>query len=68
MNANPVARCNHIIYSQIEYNTTTQVVVVRCILESLTTGQRHGFTDVDALLEALRKELMEMQTQIVMPD
>ena len=65
MNTNPVAYCTLIIRSQVEYSLTTQTVVMRCMLEKSATGQRHGFTDVDALLTVLRAELMALQTQII---
>lgn len=65
MKANPVVYCNLIIRSQLEYSATTQAVIVRCMLESPATGQRQGFTDVEALLAALRTELMAMQSQII---
>ena len=68
MKANPVIHCNLIIRSQIEYSTTAQAVIVRCILETPATGQRHGFTDVEALLAALRTELLGLQNQIIPPD
>jgi len=65
MKSNPVVYCNLIVRSQIEYSMATQAVIVRCILETPATGQRHGFTDVEALLAALRVELMTIQNQIV---
>lgn len=68
MNIQPVANCTLIIRSQVEYSATTQTVVLRCLLEKSTTGQRRGFTEVEALLAALRAELMELQHQIVPPD
>jgi hypothetical protein len=68
MNINPVANCILIIRSQAEYSAATQTVVLRCLLEKTATGQRRGFTDVDALLTALRAELMEIQNQIIPPD
>ena len=67
MKVNSVIHCNLIIRSQIEYSTVTQTVSMRCILESPTTGQRSGFTDVDALLTGLRAELLKMQSQIIPP-
>lgn len=42
----------------------TQTVVLRCLLEKPMTGQRCGFTEVDALLTALRADLMALQGQI----
>lgn len=68
MNSNPVANCTLIIRSQAEYSVATQRIVVRCLLEKSTTGQRRGFTDVDTLLIALRAELLELQNQIIPPD
>ena len=67
MKANRVIYSNHIIRSQIEYSTETQTVVVRCILEIPATGQRRGFTSLEALITALQNELLELQSQI-MPD
>ncbi len=65
MNVNAVSNCTHIVRSQVEYNAATQTVILRCILEITTTGKRLGFTDVDALMDALRAELIDMQIQIV---
>jgi hypothetical protein len=68
MKVNPVVNCTLIIRSQAEYSAATQRVVLRCLLEKSATGQRCGFTNVDALLLALRAELMELQAQIIPPD
>lgn len=68
MKSNSVVNCTLIIRSQAEYSAATQTVVLRCMLEKPATGQRQGFTDVDALLTALRVELIELQTQIIPPD
>ena len=68
MKPNPVIHCNLIIRSQIEYSTAAQAVIVRCILETPATGQRHGFTDVEALLVVVRAELMGLQNQIIPPE
>lgn len=68
MKVNPVVNCTLIIRSQAEYSAATQRVVLRCLLEKSATGQRCGFTDIDALLLALRAELMELQAQIIPPD
>lgn len=68
MKTNSVIYHNLIIRSQAEYSAATQLVIFRCILETPATGQRHGFTDVDALLTVLRAELMELQTQIIPSD
>ena len=57
-----------IIRSQVEYSGVTQTVILRCLLEKAATGQRRGFADVDALLIALRAELMDLQSQILPPD
>jgi len=65
MNSNPVINCTLIIRSQAEYSVTTQTVVLRCLLEESATGQRRGFTDVEALLTALRAELLDLQTRII---
>ena len=67
MKANSVVYCNLIIRSQLEYSAATQAVIVRCMLEMPSTGQRQGFTDVEALLDALRVELTAMQNQIISP-
>jgi len=68
MNVNPVINCTLIIRSQAEYSAATQTAILRCILESPVTGQRRGFTDVEALLTVLRAELTEIQSQIIPPD
>ena len=65
MKSNPVVSCNFIIRSQLEYSAASQTVVVRCILETAATGERRGFTDVDALLDAVRVALMEMHNKII---
>jgi len=65
MKVNPITYCNLIIHSQIEYSAAAQAVIVRCILEMPATGQRHGFTDVDALLVTLRAELLKIQNQMI---
>lgn len=65
MKSHSVIYCTLIIRSQIEYSTTAQAMIVRCVLEKPATGQRHGFTDVDALLTALRAELVEMQYRLI---
>lgn len=65
MKANPIIYCNLIIHSQIEYSMTAQAVILRAVLEMPTTGQRQGFTDVEALLAAIRAELMEIQHQMI---
>ena len=67
MKVNPVMYNTLIIRSQIEYSTT-QSVILRCVLETPATGQRRGFTDLDALLFALRTELTELQIQITPPE
>ena len=64
MKVNPVMYNTLIVRSQVEYSTT-QAVILRCILEIPATGQRHGFTDLDTLLVALRAELLEFQRQII---
>ncbi|MFN8494713.1 MAG: hypothetical protein U0350_44335 [Caldilineaceae bacterium] len=64
MKANPVIYNALIIRSQVEYSTM-ESVILRCVLETPATGQRCGFTDLDALLVALRAELMEFQNQII---
>lgn len=68
MNINPVTTCTLIIRSQVEYSIAAQEVIVRCILEKSATGQRRGFSNVEALLTALRAELMELQSQMIPPE
>lgn len=65
MKANPIIYCNLIIHSQIEYSMTEQAVILRAVLEMPTIGQRQGFTDMEALLAAIRAELTEIQGQII---
>ena len=67
MNSNPVAHRTLIIRSQAEYSAVTQSIIFRCILETPAIGQRQGFTDLEALLTALRAELMEFQSQVIPP-
>lgn len=68
MNINSVVNCTFIIRSQAEYSVATQTVILRCLLENAATGERRGFADMDALLRALRAELMELQKKIVPPE
>ena len=66
MNVNSVSNCTHIIRSQVEYSVSTQTVILRCIVEIPATGERRrGFAPLDALMDALRTELTNMQDQIV---
>jgi hypothetical protein len=65
MKANSTRYRNFIIRSQVEYSAATQAVTFRCILETPSTGQRHGFTDLEALLTTLRAELTAFQNQII---
>lgn len=67
MKVSPVLNYTLIIRSQVEYSAATQRAVLRCILETPTTGQRRGFSDVEALLTALRAELIELQNQMIPP-
>lgn len=62
---NPLVRATFIIRSQVEYSVSAQTVVLHCLLERASTGQRHGFVDVDELLSALRVELIALRNQIV---
>lgn len=68
MKANSILYRNLIIRSQVEYHAATQAVIFRCILETPSLGRHQGFTDVEALLTALRAELMELQSRIIPPD
>lgn len=68
MKINPVAHCTLIIRSQAEYSAVTQSVSVRCILETPSTGQRQGFTNLEAVLTALCAELTEFQSQVIRPN
>lgn len=65
MKVNPVLNYTLIIRSQVEYSATTQSAVLRCMLETPATGQRRGFSDVDALLTTLRAELLALQNQLI---
>lgn len=67
MKVNPVLNYTLIIRSQVEYSAATQCAVLRCILETPATGQRRGFSDAEALLTALRAELIELQKQMTPP-
>ena len=68
MHTNQRPTCTFILRSQAEYSAIAQAVTLRCILESPSTGQRCGFTDVEALLVVLRAELIELQRQIIPPE
>jgi hypothetical protein len=65
MRANPVVYCSFIVRVQSEYSVAAQTVITRCLLETPANGERCGFTDIDALLAALRTELMVMQGRII---
>ena len=64
MDVYPVSNCTHIIRIQMEFSLTTQRFVLRCILETPATGERRGFTDMDALTAALYAELTDMQDRM----
>lgn len=68
MKINPVAYYTLIIRSQAEYSAGTQSVIFRCLLESPSTNQRQGFTDLEALLTALCAELTEFQSRLIPPN
>ena len=57
--------CTLIVRSESEYSVATHTVVTRCLLETPANGKRRGFTDVEALLAALRAELMAGQEGII---
>lgn len=65
MKVDQVRNCTLIIRSQVEYSAATQRAVLRCILETPATGQRRGFSDMEALLTALRAELLTLQNQLM---
>jgi hypothetical protein len=65
MRANPVVYSNFIIRVQNEYCLASQTVVTRCLLETLANGERRGFTEIGALLDALRAELLALQNRII---
>lgn len=66
MYVNLVSNCTHIIRNQVEYNEGTQEMTLHSILEIPATGERLGFTTIDALMDALHTEFTNMQTQIVL--
>ena len=68
MNIKPVIHSTFIIRSQAEYSIATQTIVLRCLLEDLSTGQHRVFTDLDDLLAALLAELTALQHQIIPPN
>ena len=68
MNINPVINCTLIIRSQAEYSLASQTLNVRYILEMPATGQHHGFVEVEALISALRVELVAVNSQIIPPE
>lgn len=68
MSNNRVVNCMFVLRSQAEYSAATQRVVLRCVLEVPATGQRQGYTEVEALLTALRAELLKIQVQMIPPD
>ena len=65
MKAKSVFNATFIIRGQVEYSPAKQAAVLRCILEKPATGQRCGFTDLEALLVMLRAELLDLQAQII---
>ena len=68
MQVNPVANYIFIIRTQAEYSLVAHTVSVRCILEVPSTGERHGFADVEALLAALGAELIAAHATIIPMD
>jgi len=68
MNSNRVINCMFVLRSQAEYSVATQRVILRCVLEVPATGQRQGYTEVEALLTALRTELLNIQAQMIPPN
>jgi hypothetical protein len=67
MKANPVMHCTLIIRSQVEYSITAQELIPRYMVAMPANGQHRGFTDIDALLAAVRAELLAMQSQMMPP-
>jgi len=65
MKANPVMHCTLIIRGQIEYSLAAQEMILRYMVATPANGQRHGFTDIDALLAAVRSELLDIQNQML---
>lgn len=65
MNVTPVRNTTYIVRCQVEYSAATQAVVLRCILENLTTARRCTFTDLEAVLVMLRAELTDLQAQMI---
>lgn len=65
MTTNPTINCTFIIRSQAEYSPASQTLSVRLMLEMPATGQHRGFVDLEALLTALRIELVETHRQII---
>ena len=65
MKPNPVVYRTLIVRNQIEYSAATQTVITRCVLETPSSGQRQGFTDIEALLAALRDEIRQIQSLII---
>lgn len=65
MKPNPMVNCTFILRNQTEYSQATQSVVTRYVLEMPATGQHQGFTDIEAVLAALRAELREIQNLII---
>lgn len=68
MRINPVSNCILIIRSQAEYSPATETLSVRFVLEVPAKGQHYGFVDVEALLKALKIELVETHQQIIPAD
>lgn len=68
MNSNRVVNCMFVLRSEAEYSVATQRVILRCVLEVPATGQRQGYTEVEALLTALRTELLTIQAQMIPPN
>ncbi|MBX3051113.1 MAG: hypothetical protein KF753_06555 [Caldilineaceae bacterium] len=68
MSVNSVINRTYIVRSQAEYSAATDTVILRCTLETPSTGERRGFADIQALIEALQAELADIQMHIVSPE
>jgi hypothetical protein len=61
---NPVGNYSLVIRVQAEYSPATQMVTLRCMLETPATGEHRGFTDLDALLAAIEASVLALQDEL----
>ena len=61
---NPIGHCTLVLRVQAEYSVAAQTVTLRCRLETPSTGQHRGFSDIHALLAAIEADLLAIQNRL----